>query len=206
MGPGAMISGTRRGCAGLGGLAVSAGALSPPLAILYGYAMAIACVFPFRPLRRVLMAAAICFSAGAQPAAGQGRPGLVSFERQPLTIVSAGAAHSFSVEMSRTRQQHEQGLMHRRRMARNAGMLFLYPRVAPIEMWMKNTLIPLDMLFFDSGGIIVTIAERTVPRSLETISSGQAVMGVLELNGGMVSRLKIRIGDRLKHPAFDAAK
>jgi uncharacterized membrane protein (UPF0127 family) len=93
--------------------------------------------------------------------------------------------------------------MYRRRMARDAGMLFLYKRSAPVQMWMKNTLIPLDMIFIAADGRIVTITERAVPRSLETISSGVPVIAVLELNGGTVSRLKIAVGDRIFHPAFE---
>lgn len=70
-------------------------------------------------------------------------------------------------------------------------------------MWMKNTLIPLDMLFIAEDGIVVKIAERTVPLSLTTISSGERVRAVLEINGGMASRLGIRPGDRVVHPAFE---
>ena len=84
--------------------------------------------------------------------------------------------------------------------------LFIYRISAVQRMWMKNTLIPLDMLFIAGDGRIVRIAERTVPRSLETISSGVPVTAVLEVNGGTVSRLKISVGDRVVHPAFQQSR
>jgi hypothetical protein len=84
-------------------------------------------------------------------------------------------------------------------------MLFVYGKEWEIAMWMKNTVIPLDMLFIKGDGRIVEIAERTVPFSLETISAGQPVVGVLEVNGGTVARLGIRRGDRVLHPVFSGA-
>ena len=71
-------------------------------------------------------------------------------------------------------------------------------------MWMKNTLIPLDMLFIAEDGVVVKVVERTVPLSLTSISSDRAVRGVLELNGGTADRLGIRPGDQVIHPAFEA--
>ena len=82
-------------------------------------------------------------------------------------------------------------------------MLFDYTRTQNVEMWMKNTLIPLDMLFIDGAGRIVKIRERLVPGSLENISSSVPVRGVLELNGGTVSRLGISQGDKVRHEIFE---
>ena len=76
-------------------------------------------------------------------------------------------------------------------------MLFLYPSPQPIAMWMKNTLIPLDMLFIQADGTISAVRERAVPQSLETIGSGGLAKGVLELNGGTVARLGIKLGDKI---------
>ncbi len=140
--------------------------------------------------------------AGSVGAQGRAGARMQIFERSPLTIVSASTRHQFTVELARTGRQQIQGLMFRRRMARNAGMLFIYRTAKPVEMWMKNTLIPLDMLFLADDGRIVSITERAVPHSLQTISSGVPAKGVLEVNGGVVSRLKIRVGDRVVHPAF----
>jgi uncharacterized membrane protein (UPF0127 family) len=95
-----------------------------------------------------------------------------------------------------------QGLMFRRAMAADAGMLFEYDRVQPVQFWMKNTLIPLDMLFIGADGTVLDIHERAVPLSLDPIGSDKPVLGVLELNGGTVSRLGIKRGDRIDHPMF----
>lgn len=92
--------------------------------------------------------------------------------------------------------------MYRRRLGRDAGMLFIYRPPEQVAMWMKNTLIPLDMLFIAADGRIVKIVQRTVPRSLESIPAGQPVSAVLELNGGTSARLKLAVGDRILHPAF----
>jgi hypothetical protein len=149
-------------------------------------------------------AAAACMAAFAAPARAQGRGGsnIQNFDTASLSVASRSGRHRFTVEVARSSGQHARGLMFRRRMALDAGMLFLYKRAAPVQMWMKNTLFPLDMIFIAADGRIVRIAERAVPRSLETISSGVPVIAVLELNGGTVSRLKIAVGDRIVHSAF----
>ena len=95
------------------------------------------------------------------------------------------------------------GLMHRRSLAPDGGMLFIYTKELRQSMWMKNTLIPLDMLFIRQNGRIAHIHERAVPGSLATISSRGRVLAVLELRGGTVARLGIRKGDRVVHSIFD---
>ena len=110
--------------------------------------------------------------------------------------------HAFTVEIAKTPRQQAQGLMFRRRLAADAGMLFLYAQPQIIRMWMKNTFIPLDMIFIGADGRIVSVVERTIPQSLETVSSAKPANAVLEVNGGTVSRLGIRPGDRVRHPAF----
>lgn len=124
------------------------------------------------------------------------------FETSELTIVTASGRHKLRVEIARTPATRRQGLMFRPEMALDAGMLFDYGRERPVAMWMKNTLIALDMLFISADGGIVNIAENTVPGSLETISSSGPVLAVLELNGGTVARLNIRPGDRIEHEIF----
>ncbi len=104
--------------------------------------------------------------------------------------------------MALTGEQHAQGLMYRRSLAADAGMLFLYRGAGMLSMWMKNTSIPLDMMFIAPDGRIVDIAERTVPYSLETVSSRFAASAVLEVNGGTVARLGVQPGDRVLHRAF----
>jgi uncharacterized protein len=136
----------------------------------------------------------------AAPAAVQGQ---VTFETASLTVeTAAGDEHAFEVEVAETGDQRAQGLMFRRQMAADAGMLFLFGGSQVRAMWMKNTLIPLDMLFIDETGKIVRIEERTVPHSERAIASGGPVSAVLELNAGTASRLMIKPGDRVHHPAF----
>jgi hypothetical protein len=128
-----------------------------------------------------------------------------TFERGELEIELAdGTRHAFAVELATSPGQWTQGLMFRQSLPADAGMLFLYERDRPMSMWMKNTFIPLDMLFIDRHGVIVDIAERTVPHSTEIISSDVPARAVLELNGGTAARLGIRRGDRVHHPAFAA--
>ncbi|MFQ5939789.1 MAG: DUF192 domain-containing protein [Alphaproteobacteria bacterium] len=147
----------------------------------------------------VLFLAVVCGGTPAQAA------GHVAMETSELTIESAAGRHRFQVELATTPEQRAWGLMFREALAPDAGMLFDYAGERPAGMWMKNTLIPLDMLFIDGGGRIVNIVERAVPGSLEIIPSAGPVKGVLELNGGTAARLGIMPGDRVVHPMFQAA-
>ena len=147
----------------------------------------------------LLVAALNCFSVTNADAQSFG---LNNFERSKLLVLSKSKSHEFIVEIAITDRQQRQGLMFRRRLASNEGMLFVYSSARILKMWMKNTYIPLDMLFINASGRIVNIVERTVPGSLETISSVERAMAVLEVNGGTSSRLKIQKGDRVRHRAF----
>ena len=149
-------------------------------------------------LAAVLLTAAL-LAQTAPPVAAQGRDA-------ELVIQTRTGSHRFTVEVARTQQQHARGLMFRRRLARDAGMLFLYPVSEPVSMWMKNTFIPLDMLFVAADGRITHMVQRTVPHSIVNISSGGPVTAVLEVNGGTVERLGLGIGDRILHPAFKAPR
>ena len=120
----------------------------------------------------------------------------------PLVIEAGSGKHTFNVELALTADQQAKGLMYRRTLAPDAGMLFVYARPSPVTMWMKNTYIPLDMLFIGADGRILHMVERTVPLSTELIGSDKAIRAVLELNGGTASRLGIRTGDRVVHPAL----
>jgi hypothetical protein len=139
--------------------------------------------------------------AGVVPASAQIK--LQRFERDVLAIETAdGQLHRLEVELALTGRQHAQGLMYRRSLGEDAGMLFLYSGTGMLSMWMKNTPIPLDMMFIAPDGRIVDIVERTVPYSLETISARFAASAVLEVNGGTVARLGIQPGDRVRYRAF----
>lgn len=110
----------------------------------------------------------------------------------------------FAVEVARTQAQQAQGLMHREHMPLMAGMLFVYPRPQRTSFWMKNTLIPLDMVFADTRGVITHIHENATPGDLTPIPSEGPVLAVLEVNGGLARRLGLRPGDQMRHPAFPA--
>ena len=116
-----------------------------------------------------------------------------------LTIETEAGVHTVMVEVADTAEERGVGLMHRTELAPDRGMLFDFGRTRQVTMWMKNTLIPLDMFFAESDGRIVTIAERTTPLSEKRIPSGQPVKFVLEMAGGSARRLGIVPGDRLRH-------
>jgi len=121
---------------------------------------------------------------------------------EPLTIVGQSGRHQFSVEVARNDGDRAQGLMFRRSMPPDRGMLFDFERVQPISMWMQNTYIPLDMLFIRADGTIARVAENAEPLSTRAIPSGEPVLAVLELNAGTARRLGIKAGDRVEHPLF----
>ncbi len=121
---------------------------------------------------------------------------------EPLGIVSKNGRHAFDVEVMRTDADRARGLMYRRTMAADHGMLFDFERVLPVTMWMKNTYLPLDMVFIRADGTIARVAADTEPLSTAIISSGEPVLGVLELNAGTAAKLGIRPGDRVEHAMF----
>ena len=130
---------------------------------------------------------------------------LQSFPTADLTIETAGGPRKLHVELATSPPQLEQGLMFRRTLAPDAGMLFDFKTPSPVSMWMKNTFIPLDMVFIDAGGRIINIAERTVPQSLDPVAAAGPARAVLEVNGGTAARLGIKPGDRVLFPIFGNA-
>ena len=154
----------------------------------------------------LLFACLASFSAQAQlleAVSAQGRPLVQDFARSSLIIdTSDYACEHFEIFVASERAAQARGLMFVREMPDEVGMLFIHPSERMISMWMKNTLIPLDMVFMDQSGVVMHIAENTVPGSLDTISSMQPALAVLEINGGLAARLGIRPGDRVRHPFF----
>jgi len=142
----------------------------------------------------LLVAVVVPVSAGAQ--------GKV----ETLVISTAQGARSFEVEVMRTDEERARGLMFRRYMPADRGMLFDFKETQPVMMWMKDTFIPLDMLFIRKDGSIARIAENTEPHSTRTIASGEPVLAVLEINGGVAAKLGIKAGDRVQHPLFSGGR
>lgn len=129
---------------------------------------------------------------------------LPGFAETEVVIDAGPEQHRFTAEIAATPGQQGFGLMFRADLASDHGMLFVFEREQPIEFWMRNTFIPLDMLFVDALGSIVRVAENTTPLSDEPIPSGEPVFAVLELEAGTAAALGIGIGDRALHPIFGA--
>jgi len=128
----------------------------------------------------------------------------VEFERDTLSIVARrGDVFEFNVELAETSEQKSRGLMFRREMADNEGMLFLHRRDRVLTMWMANTFLPLDMLFIERDGTIARIEENTIPQSRDVISSRKRVRAVLELNAGTARNLGISAGDKVVYERFN---
>lgn len=115
----------------------------------------------------------------------------------PLTIRSGGEVHHFTVEVARTPDQQRRGLMFREALAPERGMIFPYEPPQPASFWMKNTLIPLDIIFIRADGTIARIAQMTQPMSLDPIPSLEPIVAVLEIAGGRSAELGIGPGDRV---------
>ena len=128
--------------------------------------------------------------------------GATAAEVQSLEIVTKSGVHVFSVEVAKTDEERATGLMYRKELAEGRGMLFDFSPEQPVSMWMKNTFIPLDMIFIRSDGRILRIAENTEPHSEKIISSGGLAKGVLEVIGGTARKYGIQAGDRVAHPLF----
>jgi hypothetical protein len=108
----------------------------------------------------------------------------------------------FSIEVADDTAERSQGLMHRRSMPLSSGMLFIYETPQPLSFWMRNTLIPLDLLFIDSQGVVQKIHHSAKPLDETPIPGGDNLLSVLEINGGLSKRLGITEGSEIRHPAF----
>ncbi|HET6378141.1 MAG TPA: DUF192 domain-containing protein [Methylocella sp.] len=162
--------------------------------------------FPARPglsrcgvlktrLSLILLFFLIFAPASAQPGPPQG--GL-----EKLEIITSSGTHEFLVEVMRNERQRERGLMFRRFLPPERGMLFDFEAERPVTMWMKNTYLPLDMIFISRSGLVTRIAENTEPLSEKIISSGSPVYAVLEVNAGTAARIGLKTGNRVRHSIF----
>lgn len=132
------------------------------------------------------------------------QPALAVCQDDKLTISGDFGQATFNVEIADDAAERAQGLMFVDQMATLDGMLFVYERPQPVSFWMKNTLIPLDMLFAAPTGEIMRIHENAIPGDLTAIPGGPGIQMVLEINGGLASRLGIAAGDVMQHPSFGA--
>ncbi|MCF3594148.1 DUF192 domain-containing protein [Rhodobacteraceae bacterium LMO-12] len=110
----------------------------------------------------------------------------------------------FNVELADTVRLRARGLMHRDSLPTSAGMLFIYPRPSFVAFWMKNTRIPLDMIFLDAQGVVQRVHHQAVPGDLTQIPGGSNILAVLEINGGLARAIGITEGSEMHHPAFGA--
>lgn len=112
----------------------------------------------------------------------------------------------FTVEIADDPQERGRGLMFRETLAMSAGMLFIFERPHEASFWMKNTLIPLDLIFLDPTGTVRHVHHRAVPGDLTPIRGGDGIIKVLEINGGLAERIGIVPGSQMQHPAIDPAR
>jgi hypothetical protein len=121
---------------------------------------------------------------------------------ETLTISTRTGDHAFSVEIAATPATRERGLMDRRFLPMDRGMLFEFERDGSVAFWMKNTYIPLDMVFIARNGAVTRIVDRAEPLSETPIPSGGPCAAVLELNGGVAAQIGLKAGDKVRHPFF----
>jgi uncharacterized protein len=147
-------------------------------------------------LRRAALAAAVALAASAAAAQQACDPAR-------LDLRDPDGELRFRVEVMDDTAERAQGLMYRESLPRFGAMLFVYEAPQPVAFWMKNTLIPLDMLFFDAAGRLSRIKANALPHDETPVVGGDAVRYVLEINGGLAAELGIDLGAELRHPALD---
>lgn len=155
--------------------------------------------------RAVLLGCCLLAGAGVAAANPQDRTSaalVTPVDATRLNIETASGTHGFDIELRDTADGRTIGLMHRKTMPVNHGMLFDFEVAEPVAMWMKNTLLPLDMLFIRTDGTIANIATHTQPMSTRVIPASEPVRYVLELNAGTADRIGARPGDQIIHPAI----
>jgi uncharacterized membrane protein (UPF0127 family) len=152
--------------------------------------------------RSLLCAWGAILASALMIALAEAAPASITFDVSALTIDAAHDRFEFQVEMAVKPEQRSQGLMFRESLEEDRGMLFDFGKPQRAAMWMRNTYVPLDMLFIDAQGRITQIAADTQPLSDAVIASREPVRAVLELRGGVSAKLGIKPGDRVIHPLF----
>lgn len=131
-----------------------------------------------------------------------GNPTPVAFEKDKLSIETKKGKVEIEVEVAKSALQQERGLMYRKSLPENTGMIFLFPKSGELTFWMKNTYIPLDMLFVDEKGVITRVVENAKPLSTRYIHSIGKAIAVIELAGGSAAKLNIATGDKVHYSYF----
>jgi uncharacterized membrane protein (UPF0127 family) len=152
--------------------------------------------------RRFILAAPLLLAAAAARAQDNSD---IKYDRSSLVIVTAAREIKFDIELALTEPQRNHGLMFREKLGPYEGMLFDFYREMPVSFWMKNTLIPLDMVFIAGDGTVKHVHANATPLSTDTIPSEFPVRAVLEINGGSARLLGIKPGDKVKHAIFGNA-
>jgi uncharacterized membrane protein (UPF0127 family) len=150
------------------------------------------------PGRRFVLAIPVVLAATT----ARSQEGELTYPRSALVIAAAGRDIKFDIELALDDLHRSHGLMFRKNLGPYEGMLFDFFQEMPVSFWMKNTLIPLDMLFIAADGTIKHIHANAVPMTTDPIPSQYPVRAVLEINGGSAALLGIKPGDKVKHPIF----
>lgn len=145
-------------------------------------------------LRKFFFICALLLIAPAALAAG--------LPRDVVLLETGSSQFRFEVEVADDPAERAEGLMYRKTLADNAGMLFLYAKPQPVEFWMKNTLLSLDIVFVRADGTIARIAANTTPMSEDLIPSGEPIRAVLEVKAGTMRQLGVTVGDRLRNVTY----
>lgn len=130
----------------------------------------------------------------------------LALRRETMTLVTAAGEKQITVEITESNEEKMRGLMFRTSLADDQGMIFYYDQPQDVTMWMRNTYIPLDMVFINADGTLHRIEVRTEPLSERIISSQGNVVACLELAGGAADRLGLKAGDKVRHKLFKNAK
>ena len=155
--------------------------------------------------RRLVFAAPLALAAGAAPYLARGQGAEIKFEKSSLVVVTAAREIKFDIELALNEAERSRGLMFREKLGPYEGMLFDFFQDAPVSFWMKNTLIPLDMIFIAGDGTIRHVHANAVPFSTDAVPSEHPVLGVLEINGGSPRLLGIKPGDKGTNKRFGTA-
>ena len=145
-------------------------------------------------------------TAGLMLALGAAAPAHAACTPGQLDLRWAGGQARFTVEVAADQAAREKGLMFREHMASSAGMIFVYQAPTHARFWMKNTLIPLDMIFADETGRVTVVQSDAIPQDLTPIDGGEGVMYVLEINGGLAARIGIDAGAEMRADVIDPTK